>query len=264
MAEAGESVRTSCSRRRDCGCAPTCRSGRSSPAASTRARSSRRWPSRRRTACETFSIGFDVASVRRDRATRGRSPSATTPSITSSGSRRTRSSVLPRLVWHYGEPFADSSALPTFYLAELTRRHVTVALNGDGGDESFAGYTPYLAQCPQRAAPGTSTAAAPDARGVRSAHRSRWRDGHVPQPRDPGARGARSTRTGSATTPGCPTSPAPTSTSSTRRSSRPALPTPRPADRLIRRPVAALRCARRRSGRCSTSMSRPTSRATCW
>ena len=51
--------------------------------------------------------------------------------------------VLPRLVWHCDEPFADSSALPTFYVAEITRRHVTVALNGDGGDESFAGYTRY-------------------------------------------------------------------------------------------------------------------------
>ena len=48
--------------------------------------------------------------------------------------------VLPQLVWHYGEPFADSSAIPSLYLAELTRRHVTVALNGDGGDENFAGY----------------------------------------------------------------------------------------------------------------------------
>jgi asparagine synthase (glutamine-hydrolysing) len=54
--------------------------------------------------------------------------------------------VLPRLVWHYGEPFADSSAIPSFYLSELTRRHVTVALNGDGGDENFAGYTRYLAR----------------------------------------------------------------------------------------------------------------------
>jgi asparagine synthase (glutamine-hydrolysing) len=52
--------------------------------------------------------------------------------------------ALPRLVWHYGEPFADSSALATFSLAELARRHVTVALNGDGGDESFAGYERYL------------------------------------------------------------------------------------------------------------------------
>src|SRR5256885_3720111 len=51
--------------------------------------------------------------------------------------------ILPRLVWHYGKPFADHSAIPSFYLAELTRRHVTVALNGDGGDECFAGYTRY-------------------------------------------------------------------------------------------------------------------------
>jgi asparagine synthase (glutamine-hydrolysing) len=53
--------------------------------------------------------------------------------------------VLPQIVRHHGEPFADSSAIPSFYLAELTRRHVTVALNGDGGDESYAGYQRYVA-----------------------------------------------------------------------------------------------------------------------
>jgi asparagine synthase (glutamine-hydrolysing) len=53
--------------------------------------------------------------------------------------------LLPKLVWHYGEPFADSSALPTYYVAEMSRRHVTVALNGDAGDELFAGYPRYLA-----------------------------------------------------------------------------------------------------------------------
>ena len=52
--------------------------------------------------------------------------------------------VLPKLIWHYGQPFADPSAIPTYYLAELTRRYVTVALNGDGGDESFLGYHRYL------------------------------------------------------------------------------------------------------------------------
>ena len=51
--------------------------------------------------------------------------------------------VLPKLVWHYGEPFADSSAVPTWYVAEMTRRQVTVALNGDGGDEAFLGYPRY-------------------------------------------------------------------------------------------------------------------------
>jgi asparagine synthase (glutamine-hydrolysing) len=53
--------------------------------------------------------------------------------------------VLPVLVEHYGEPYADSSAVPTYYVARETRKHVTVALNGDGGDESFAGYERYAA-----------------------------------------------------------------------------------------------------------------------
>lgn len=53
--------------------------------------------------------------------------------------------VLPMLVEHYGEPYADSSAVPTYYVARETRKHVTVALNGDGGDESFAGYERYAA-----------------------------------------------------------------------------------------------------------------------
>ncbi len=53
--------------------------------------------------------------------------------------------ILPTLVRHYGEPYADSSAIPTYYVSRETRQFVTVALNGDGGDESFAGYERYAA-----------------------------------------------------------------------------------------------------------------------
>jgi asparagine synthase (glutamine-hydrolysing) len=52
--------------------------------------------------------------------------------------------LLPTLVRHYGEPYADASAVATFEVARLTRQHVTVALSGDGGDECFAGYDRYL------------------------------------------------------------------------------------------------------------------------
>lgn len=53
--------------------------------------------------------------------------------------------VLPKLAWHYSEPFGDSSALPSYYVSQLSRQFVTVALNGDGGDETMAGYPRYQA-----------------------------------------------------------------------------------------------------------------------
>lgn len=53
--------------------------------------------------------------------------------------------ILPKLIWHYNEPFADSSSVPSYYVAKETRKFVTVALNGDGGDENFGGYERYRA-----------------------------------------------------------------------------------------------------------------------
>ncbi len=48
--------------------------------------------------------------------------------------------ILPEIIWAYGEPFADASQIPTYYVSKMTREYVTVALTGDGGDESFCGY----------------------------------------------------------------------------------------------------------------------------
>jgi asparagine synthase (glutamine-hydrolysing) len=62
--------------------------------------------------------------------------------------------LLQRLVWHYDEPFGDSSAIPMYIVSRLTREHVKVALSGDGGDELFAGYERFAATVWSERLPG--------------------------------------------------------------------------------------------------------------
>ncbi|MBN1394192.1 MAG: asparagine synthase (glutamine-hydrolyzing) [Pirellulales bacterium] len=92
----------------------------------------------------TFSIGFPISEF--DETDYARAAAERCGSLHREFQVRPDAmEVLPRLVWHYDEPFADSSAVPTWYVSQFTRREVTVALSGDGGDELFLGYPRYLA-----------------------------------------------------------------------------------------------------------------------
>ncbi|OGB96212.1 MAG: asparagine synthase (glutamine-hydrolyzing) [candidate division NC10 bacterium RIFCSPLOWO2_12_FULL_66_18] len=97
-----------------------------------------------RGAIKTFSIGFEEADydeLRYARLVAQRFGTDHHELVV----RPDAAAILPRLAWHYDEPFGDSSAVPTYYVAQMTRQYVTVALNGDAGDENFGGYDRYVA-----------------------------------------------------------------------------------------------------------------------
>ncbi len=93
---------------------------------------------------KTFSIGFDEADFNELSYAR-RIAELFKTEHTEFVVRPRALDVLPKLLWHYDEPYADPSSIPTYYVSRMTREHVKVALNGDGGDESFAGYERYVA-----------------------------------------------------------------------------------------------------------------------
>ncbi len=90
----------------------------------------------------TCTIGFD--SKKHNEASEAKNFSKTLKTIHHEHYIKNEpSSIIRKLVWHFDEPFADSSMVPTYYVTKLARKNVTVALSGDGGDESFAGYEKY-------------------------------------------------------------------------------------------------------------------------
>jgi asparagine synthase (glutamine-hydrolysing) len=91
----------------------------------------------------TFTVGFDVPAVDESKHAAAVAKVLGTDHTVEYLTERDALDLIPSIPWMYGEPFADSSALPTHLVARTARRHVTVSLSGDGGDEALGGYHRY-------------------------------------------------------------------------------------------------------------------------
>jgi len=95
------------------------------------------------TPVKTFTIGFDVARFDESAHAGAVAAHLGTDHTVEMLTEREALAIIPSIPGMYGEPFADSSALPTYLVSRTARRHVTVSLSGDGGDEAFGGYPRY-------------------------------------------------------------------------------------------------------------------------